>query len=66
MAESNYSNKNEAMKGSSISESQEEGTVVMTSRSEEIFVGHGDFGEHDRNEINVEGSYDIVFSVIEC
>lgn len=47
--------KAKVIKGSSISESQEEGTIIANARTEEMFIGNGDFGEHDRNDINIEG-----------
>lgn len=47
-------------KASSISESQEEGTITEegrypNSRDGNVFVGNGDFGEIERDDINVEG-----------
>lgn len=47
-------------KASSISESQEEGTITDEGRYPNsgygnVFVGNGDFGEIERDDINVEG-----------
>jgi hypothetical protein len=47
----------EEIKGSSISESQEEGTIIETytyTTNQEEFVGNGDFGE-GHEDVNVEG-----------
>lgn len=48
----------DAAKASSVSESQEEGTITDEGRypnSGDMFVGNGDFGEIERDDINVEG-----------
>lgn len=46
-------------KASSVSESQEEGTITEgrypNGGDGTLFVGNGDFGEIERDDINVEG-----------
>lgn len=58
----------EAARASSISESQEEGTIIDTGRhggagAGEVFVGNGEFGETERDSINVAGKKSTLFDL---
>lgn len=58
----------EAARASSISESQEEGTIIDTGHHSgagagEVFVGNGEFGETERDSINVAGKKSTLFDL---